>query len=350
MYPNVYLETDFTKEFDRYEESLPSVSRRSDKTLRAHAESLRRILDFLMSANVYSDFSEDDVKNSFTAESGFSKNLKEQIIRSTYKNDAYTDIDRRLIIDKNRESTFSNQFSLFIGDLFQDAFDSSEQQGMIVIGKEFLENPFFLNHSFASVATDQSLFQIQNIKHPCSSLVIIDKYVFKNAPKFETKFPNLLKVIEWLMPKGLSHKFEISIITENTKDERTSLISSKYNEIRKHFGDKVSLQIIAPKILDEVESSDRFILTNYAMISIPHPFDRPTTISCNFYPSHQEDFGPDRLTETKNKIVIEGYKTWEAKIDLAKAVIKKTPKNKIGTVKHVWKEENEPEHKIFNHK
>lgn len=135
MYPNVYIECDFLKEFDYYVETLPSTTFYSSQESRAKHISLRRIHDFLMSANVYCDFLEEDVKKSFTAEYGFSESLKEQIIRSTYKNDTYTELERRLIVDSKRELMLSCEFCFFTGDSFLDAFNRSRQLGRIILGR-----------------------------------------------------------------------------------------------------------------------------------------------------------------------------------------------------------------------
>jgi hypothetical protein len=349
MYPNVYLEDSFTKEFDRYVENLPGSKFHSVKADRAKHESLRRIHDLLMSSNVFTDFSQEDVEDRWTSAEGFSSSLKDQIIRSTYKSDTYTDSDRRLLLNRKVESNFSSDFLFFTGDSFIKTVEKSEREGRIVYGMDFLNKSFFLNYTFPSVDTDSTLYQISKLPHPCSSMVVIDKYLFKNVEKLDDKIPNLIQVIEWILPKQLTKKFEVCIITENTESRMTHLISSKFQKIQNHFGDRISLHVFAPGLLKDITTSDRYILTNYALISIPHPFDRPTTISCNFFPSQVENHSIDLEDNTTNKAIIEAFRTWQSKIELAKKIVIGTPLN-LGTVQHVWKSDVQ-DHSIFsNHK
>ncbi|SDA96000.1 hypothetical protein SAMN03080617_04162 [Algoriphagus alkaliphilus] len=306
---------------------------------------MRRIHDFLMSANVYSDFSKEDVENCWTSTEGVSNSLKDQIIRSTFKSDVYVDSGRELFLNRRIDSKFSGDFLFFTGDSFNKSVEKSEKSGRIILGKEFLNRSFYLNHSFPSVDTDATLYQIKNLIHPCSGLVIIDKHIFKDTEKLENKIPNLINVIDWIIPKQLFQKFEVCVVTENSKSNMTNSISSRINKIRNHFGDKISLHVFAPKELKEIETSDRFILTNYALVSIPHPFDRPTTISCNFFPSQPEDYSSDVDERTNSNPIIEGYRTWKSKLNLAKRVISRTPLA-LGTVQHTWKSDD-IEHQIF---
>jgi hypothetical protein len=346
MFPNVYIEDDFTKEFDLYIESLPATTFYSTQGSREKLESLRRIHDYIMSSNVYSDFSKEDVENYWTSDEGVAKSFKEQIIRSTFKSDAYSGLDRKLSVNRNKEKEALPNFSFFTGNSFEDSTIKSRELGGIFLGKKFNEIPFFLNHSFSSVSTGSSLSQIKELGHPCSGLVIIDKHLFKDTKNLESKIPNLINVIDWLLPKGLSEKFEICIISENTESKLGSSISSRFEEIKSYFDNKISLQVYAPIKLYEIEASDRFLLSNYSLISIPHPFDRPTTISCNFYPSHPEDFSTDQPGKLGSMKVINGFRTWRSKLEVAKVVMYRTP-SKIGTVQCSWKSD-ELLHKIFS--
>jgi len=345
MKPNVYLETEFTREFDTYVEKLPAIDFYSTKENREKYESLRRIYDYLMSSNVFSDFSDKDMEKYWTQKGGFSNTLKELIIRSCVKNYSYNNKDRRLEIDYKRDNILDCMFSFFTGDSFQEALETSGKTGRIFLGKQFLDIPFFLNHSFPSINTDDTLYQIKDVIHPCSSLLIIDKFLFHDTKKYAKKTPNLINIIKWLMPENLSEKFEVSIVTENTNSSLGSIISSRFQEIYNYFGEKISLQIYAPMKLSEPDTSDRFILTNYAIFSIPHPFDRDTTIACNFYPS-QNEYSSKKNDENHGNVNIRSaYSTWLTKVNVAKKIIKQTPE-KIGTIKLQWKSDNIL-HKIF---
>ena len=218
----------------------------------------------------------------------------------------------------------------FIGFEKSDCKELSSKNGTLYFGKDFFEEPFFLNFSSPSELTDDTLYQTKDLKHYCSSLLIIDKYLFDDKTKEKVKIKNLIQIIENLIPKLVDRKFEIDIISEN-KDSNNSMIESKIGKILKHFEDRISLHVYSPIHLKE---SDRFFITNYIVITVPHPLDRETTISSNFFLSHEN-----------SERVLSGYELWTKKVNDAALIIKNCPET-IGMTKCVWKKDN-LEHSIF---
>lgn len=345
MFPDSYLDNAFIEEFDQAYKELPNDSIFDNPEIRARKESLIRILNFLESSNIKCNLTKKDIEDSWNQRKELFQSLKGQIIHSFIKKEAYTGSERVFSVNCSEEATFSKYCCFFTGNSYEKASEKSNELGRIIIGKKFLEKPFFLNHTFPPKDTDATLYQIESIRHPCSTLLIIDKYLFQDTTKLESKIPNLIKVIEWMLPKELSRKFEITIISENTNSKLSNSISSKFGKIYDHFGDKISLQVYAPIKLNEIEASDRYLLSNYSLISIPHPFDRPTTISCNFWPSHPQFYTYQNEADISESPVVNGFNTWKNKIIIAKKVMKRTPP-KIGTVQYIWKSEN-LEHEVF---
>src|SRR5690606_21327083 len=133
--------------------------------------------------------------------------------------------------------------------------------------------------SHSSESTDEALYQIENLTHPCSNMLILDKYLFKDSKNMSKKLPNIIKDIAYFVLRNGPNKLQVDLITESTESKYSSMISTRFKEIIEYFDEKISLHVYAPHKVSEIEASDRFILTNYALISIPHPFDRVSTIS-----------------------------------------------------------------------
>ena len=135
-----------------------------------------------------------------------------------------------------------------------------------------------MKNSFPLELTTEKIHQVEKIKHPCNSLIILDSFLFNGAGKVT----NLINFVEKMMPVQLSNKFQIDIIIQNPYDNQK--IQKAYDKILHALKDKISLHIYLSNNLKDIES-DRYILTNYAIINIGHPFDRNTNVSCSFYPS-----------------------------------------------------------------
>jgi hypothetical protein len=76
------------------------------------------------------------------------------------------------------------------------------------------------------------------------------------------------------------------------------------------------------------DENDRYLLTNYGVFSIGHPFDRKSNVSCSFYPSN-------------NNIqdIHISFNFWREKIEFAKSMIKSTPLS-FGASKAIWKSDD----------
>lgn len=108
---------------------------------------------------------------------------------------------------------------------------------------------------------------LDQIKHPCNSLVITDNYLFSN----ESSYDNILGILKSLMPKKLSKNFEfhITIIGEFVKHHLPMQVPHDRLKklISQSFQYPVNLTII------KVKHHDRYIYSNYYRISSPQGFD-----------------------------------------------------------------------------
>lgn len=331
MYPNVFVAERFLDEFDSCYKQLNSSSiYEVDSENENKKASLQRIRDLLLSSNVYSDISDKSLIKYYTKQFGTYSNIKDLVFGSLIKENAFKNC-RKLASRKQKEDCYANNFCYFTNNEFEECETQQNSIGKIIIGKKFLNEDFYLEQTFPVEPTDEKISQIEKAKHPCTSLVIIDKYLFEDAPKYQSKIPNLIHFLKQLIPTNLTVPFEIDIIISNP--ENNTLVNSKYQQILDAFANKISLHIYAPRHIQE--TTDRYLITNYGVFAIGHPFDRQTDISCNFYPSNN----------TKEAIK-SSYKTWLSKINLAKDLINKTPNN-YGLIVSVWQSDN-LKHSIFN--
>lgn len=333
MYPKVFISNSFLDEFGKAEKSIPKTSLYAvDSELELKNQSLRRIRDLFLSSHLYSDIGVEELEKLQTLEFGVATNIKELIFHSIIKERSNSTSKRSVEIKCKRGQLKEGNVSFFLGESRDACRDFSEKEGRVCLGLDFIESPFFLDHSFPPIITDATLYQIKELKHPCSSLLIIDKYLFKDKKGNPPKIPNLINVIEYLIPENLEGKFEIDIISEN-QNYSNYTIDSKVKQLTDYFGDKISLHVYVPGIISE--ESDRFFITNYMVIVIPHPLDRNTTLSSSLF-----------LSQEKPERIIEGYGLMKSKVHLGHNIIKKTPKT-FGTIKSMWKTDD-LKHSIFN--
>jgi hypothetical protein len=332
MHPNTYVSEEFFNLLDEEYKNLPqlpiySVSKEYEEKL----VSICRIRDLLLGSNIYSDISDKSAIKYHNKQFGTYFNLKDQILHTKVKDASYA--TRPILRTRqSKEKCDFNGFCYFTNKDSKDCIEESNKTGKIIIGKDFLKTPFYIKNTFATESTDEKIFQIKRSKHPCRGLLIIDQYLFNDTPKRQPKIPNLISFLEELIPQDLTNKFEIDIITAK-HESPNDLFQNKYDQLLNAFGSTISLHIYAsPKMNDE---NDRYLITNYAVFSIGHPFDRKSNVSCNFYPSNNniED-------------IHFSYKLWREKIEFAKSIIKTTPLN-FGVSKAIWKSD-EIEHNIFD--
>ncbi len=332
MYPNVFVAEKFLDEFDNCNNQLKESSiYDTDSENENKKNSLLRIRDLLLTSNIYSDITDKALVKYHTKKFGTYNNFKDLVFDKIVKESSTFTNGRRLVIRKQQEDCFQSNFCFFTNNSFEECETESNITGKIVLGIDFLKKPFYLQQTFAGEITNPQIYQIEKAKHPCTSLVIIDKYLFTDAPNFQPKIPNLIHFLNQLIPTNLTKLFEIDIIIKS--QENNNLVESKYKQILEAFPNKISLHIYAPR---NIEEADRYLITNYATLSIGHPGDRETNVSCSFYPSNN------------NKDAIKSaYNTWINKLRLAKDLINDTPDN-YGLIKSGWKSDN-IKHSIFNY-
>lgn len=328
MYPNTYVSNAFFEIFDECYKALGNSSiYEVDDSENSKRESLYRIKDLLLSSNITTDIKDSALRKYFSRENGTYNNLRDLILHQLIKGSAYANTPA-LSYNKGLEECDENNFCYFVDSNLQTS-KSLPSKRRIVLGDNFLETPFFLNHNFAVDQTDETVPQVEKIKHPCSSLIIIDRYLFQDT-RTEQKTPNLIRFLKDLRPSEISTPFEVDIITEISDNDRR--ITSKYKQITEAIPENLSLHIYAVSNLQE---HDRYFITNYALITIGLPFVGNSNISCSFYPSNKGKDG-----------VISAYRNWLNKIKYAKKIVE-TTRSSIGLLKTIWKSD-EIQHSIFN--
>lgn len=330
IYPNVFVSEDFLENFDEIYTQLENVSI-YDIENENRSSSLMRIRDLLLSSNIYTDLKTRKLIKFFNESKGDIKNIKELVFRRIIKERVHSNA-RELINEVTQDDCKKSNFCYFTNNSFNDCELQSKEEGKIILGRNFVNNSFFLKQTFPGEPTTPQIPQIEEkAKHPCSSLVIIDKYIFEDSNRYEPKIPNLIHFLNNIIPDKLSKPFEIDIITGNPQNN--NIITNKYNEILSAFNERISLHIYAP--MNFKNSAERYLITNYATLIIHHPFDRDTDISCSFFPSNND-----------KEMIKTSFLTWINKLTQANQIINGT-REKIGNIQCIWKSDEE-HHSIFD--
>ena len=325
MYPTVFISEAFLDHFDETAKSInnqplllinESIERNEAK------RSFERMCILFKNATIRTDIRNNKIVKYIKSGSKNYSTYKEWIIHLAVKDSRFfseQDLDK---LDGANSSYFTTLPSF-------DSEQLSCKTGILINGQPCTNRPFFLEHSFASIETAAELREIDICKHPCSSMIIIDKYLFDE--KDNTKIKNLISLLKRFISSDLDKPFQLDIIIKSP--ENNSLLSNKFKQIIDEFEpNKLSLHLYAPMKLNE---SDRYFITNYSVITIGHPLDRNSNISCNFYLSH------DNEAQIKS-----GFKFWKTKIEFVQNIIKETPK-KIGQMDCIIKND-EIRHNIYN--
>jgi hypothetical protein len=323
MYPNVYVTEGFLENFDKCYNELPAVSIYDMDTVnKEKRESVDRIRNLFLISNIYTDAKSKTLVKCCQKQFGTFNNIKDLVFHTLIKN---SNQNRPILYpEKQASDCQQSNFCYFMIDHAE-----VNNGAQIILGNDFLDSPFYLYHTFAGELTNAQIHQVDRIKHPCKSLVIIDGYIFQDDERYEPKIPNLIHFLTQLIPDGLSQKFEIDIITSNRNEIN---FQNKFNQIVNAFPNRISLHIYTPRNLSE---NDRYLLTNYATVTVGHPFDRNTNISCSFYPSG-----------TSSNDVNEAFKTWSRILKRAEELKKNTPP-RFGLVQAIWRSDD-LQHSIFN--
>lgn len=341
-FPKVYVTSQFLEEMDKF----LTRSRHSDLlTLEENAdqnhESLKRIINLFLASDFKTDISSSDINLYRNSELALTQSFKELLLRKLVRSSSHPN---KPDLKTNQKNGGFDQINCcyFLNDSNKICSRYSERYGRIVLGKYFLETPFFLNHSFSVESTSKNIPQAKRIAHPCSSLLIIDPYLLQKKDERFQKVDNLIKFFEIFMPRKLKKPFEIDIITFDPNKENIDRLNSKISE---KLGVSFSLHIYYPPSYVYKES-DRYFVTDYSITVIGHPLDRESYISNNFIPSNHSTQGIEK-----------GMELWYKKIKGVKNMINKINSDENRGL-YSWKSENveskkneckphEIEHSIF---
>ena len=330
-YPNLFVSEIF---FDSLDKKMDEVSSYSllDIDNYSKRKSFDRIRELFLSGNIYTDIKKETIAKYRNNLNGTIIDNKHLILKSIWKAKANAHT-RELVLEKNIEDCKLSNFCFFIDKNHEDCENLSQIEGKIIVGHDFLNSPFYLEQTFAGELTDKNINQVNKIKHPCGSMLIIDQYLFD-----QNKIPDLINFLEKIISPKLSKPFELDILI-GTDEYNEVDIKNKYDKILNAFSNKISLHIVNDKSAfvnkkEKGKESDRYFVTNYSTISIGHPFDRKTNISCNFYPSNNSIEG-----------IISSYSIWKEKIIFAKKRIESAPE-KSGKYYVKWKSDD-IKHSIF---
>jgi len=330
MYPNVFVSEEFFDQFDLEWANLPNSNiYDTNEEGEYKVKSLNRIRDLMLSSNIYSDITDKSLVKYHTKQYGTYNNFKDLVLHKAIKESNYKN-GRSLAIRQVGKACNKSGFCYFTNKDYVECLEETKKTGRIVLGNNFLQDPFYLRHTFGAESTNQTIFQIEKVKHPCSGIIIMDRYLFddtNNQPS--NKITNLITFLKELIPTELNKPFEIDIITENRSNN--NIFDKKFAQILEAFSGKISLHIYAP---DKIEH-DRYLITNYAIFSVALPFVGDTSVSCNFFPSN-----------TSIEAIKNSYKIWSDKLSLASDIVNKTPRS-IGLFKSIWKSDDTL-HTIFN--
>ncbi len=276
MYPSVFISNEFWKIFEEYRNELSNYSFDDNNSeIEQKRNSFFRIRSLILSSNVYTD--EYINIEDFSENNGIYENFK-KLVFSLLINNNLIATGKKIYSNTSIKNCTNLDFCFFTNYSSEFCTSYSQKNGVIYLGNNFLNTPFYLKNSFPLELTSENIHQVEKIKHPCNSLIILDSFLFNGSGKVKY----LINFIEKFIPGQLSNKFQIDIIIQNPYDNEK--IKKAYDQILLVFKDKISLHIYLSNNLKDIEY-DRYILTNYAIINIGHPFDRDTNISCNFFPS-----------------------------------------------------------------
>jgi hypothetical protein len=329
MYPNIFVSEDFFDFFDEEYDKLPQEEKyNTPLELKNKRDSINRIKELFLASHIYSDINDKSLIKYYTKQFGVYSTFKDFILHTKIRDASFAN-KPEIRTKQNKDFCQKSGFCFFTNKSFEEAESESKQTGKIIIGKEFLNSPFFLEHTFAAETTNEQIFQIKKAKHPCSGIIIMDRYLFDDVANQKSKIDNLISFLNQIIPIDLEAPFEIDILTQNKS--KNALFDKKYNQILSGISKRISLHIYAPKKIEH----DRHILTNYAIFSIGLPFVGETNVSCNFFPSN------NNIDGIKNS-----YEIWKDKITIAADIVITTPP-KIGELKTIWKSDDLV-HSIFN--
>lgn len=156
----------------------------------------------------------------------------------------------------------------------------------------------------AIISFSGNFYSIKDLIPPTNSLLILDKYIFGRP--YEQKLQNLLLLINLLRDRCRNIDFHLTIIYSVISGSPRGIceegnVQTAYDEIIKQKNIKVELIRI-----DNHRFRDRFIFTNYTLLSIGHPFEnRVTTFLQSFIPSPSSTSPNDSELRSYNRYLYE---------------------------------------------
>ena len=332
MYPKVYVSETFLESFDEKIKEVDTLSTILDVSgdVEIRRRSLCRIRDLLLSSDVVSDVHDRKLTKLLTRKTGAYEKMSEVIFHALIKEAAFSS-SRAFERNIPESDGVRKGYCCFTGKTKEESARISSSNGIIVVGKEGLDEPFFLEHTFAAESTDADLEQKVRINHPCASLLLIDRYFLADGN--EKKIDSFIGLLNEIINHDSDEPFEVDIICANP--EYNPVLDSAFDKILHSARSKISLHLYAPRKNEFKDQSDRFVLTNYSVTAIGHPFDRKSYITSNFYPS----------CESK-KAINAAYAFWRDRLLYAESLINATPKE----YSHIKarKSSDEIDHVIFS--
>jgi hypothetical protein len=302
MYPSVFVSEAF---FDLYDEDWckwrAETNDITDTSFSFKEYTiLTRIKDLLLHSNIFTDMKDKQIVKYFKIDpSGIETSFKQVFLKRIIKSASA----QRKLMSNSDPATIPKQSICFFQDLeFEEMKSKARTDGCIYIGRDFLKSGFFLDCSFAVRSADQMLSPMIAAKHPCSSMVIIDQYLFVDGTG-APKIPRLIHLLNELISNDLSHPFEIDIITRFDEALGNSMIDKKYQQILEGLSERnISLHVYSSRHFQL--GPDRYFLTNYSIYAVGHPWHQAEShISASFFPSVDVGSNPkDAFQLLSNKI------------------------------------------------
>ena len=237
MYPSIFISNQFWELFEEYRNEISSYPFDDNNiTLEQKRSSFFRIRSLILSSNIYTD---EDIKfEDYSENNGVYENFK-KLVFSMLVDDYLIATSKIIKPNTNIKNCKKPDFCFFTNNSFEFCDSYSKKNGIVYLGENFLNTPFYLKNSFPLELTTEKIHQVEKIKHPCNSLIILDSFLFNGAGKIT----HLINFIENMLPEQLSNKFQIDIIIQNPYDDQK--IQKAYDKIIHVLKDKISLYIIA---------------------------------------------------------------------------------------------------------
>ncbi|MCS5488881.1 hypothetical protein [Algoriphagus limi] len=305
-FPQVYFTSQFLEEFNKQVlRSRHSDLHNLEDNAETNHESLKRIRNLLLASDCYTDITLDELNQFRHLDGELAQTFKEILLRKLIRNSTLAD-KPNLFPNEMGHNFDKVNCSYFLNQSSKHCNEFSDKYGKIVLGKSFLEKPFYLEKSFSVESTTKDIPQADRIQHPCSSLIILDPYLLQNKDSTGPKIKKLIEFLKVFIPKRLKGTFEIDIVTFNPEEKYIRALTQR---ICQEIKVTVSLHIYFPPG-DIFKESDRYFITDYSITVIGHPLDRESYISNNFIPSNPTIHG-----------IHKGMELWFNKINKVKKMI-----------------------------